>query len=106
MRRASLIFLSLIFLCGLVLALSARAGHAEEVAAQPCRPAHDMLDHLREGWGERPVQGAVVRGGLLVITASPGSRTCSILMVTPDGTACMLAACHGWTDVPSDEVPA
>jgi hypothetical protein len=61
----------------------------------PCRPVEDGLAHLAKQFGETVVfKGTSEQGVQLLITASPAG-TYSVLMLMPDGNACMVDSGQG-----------
>jgi hypothetical protein len=57
-----------------------------------CAPLDAQLTHLRDNFGETiRVQGLAASGAVMLITASPAGGW-TLLAVTPDNTACVLAA--------------
>jgi hypothetical protein len=57
-----------------------------------CAPLDAQLTHLRDNFGETiRVDALMANGAVMVITASP-SGSWSVLIVSPDRIACMVAA--------------
>lgn len=65
---------------------------ATPAAAQQCLPLPDALAALASQYAEAPrISGLTANGALMVITASePGGW--SVLLVSPEGEACMVAS--------------
>jgi hypothetical protein len=86
------------FLCVGMLSAGCMASAA---AAEPSEPQCDrraaVLEILQQRYGELPVAlGVTNNGGLLeVLTAGNGS-TWSIIVTTPQGMSCLVAAGQGW----------
>ncbi len=85
-----------LFVVGWALALlllaSPAAGHGI-----PCMDRDAVLDHLGRKYQEATVAAGVTNGGGLVevLTTSDGS-TWTIIVTTPQGMSCLVAAGNGW----------
>lgn len=65
-------------------------------AQTPCTALPDALAALSTRYGEQPrVSGLTSTGALMIVTASEAGGF-SVLLVSPDGTACMVAAGEGF----------
>lgn len=74
------------------IALVILTGLAARAQTAPCTALPDALAALSARYGEAPrVTGMTSAGTLMVITASEDGGW-SVLLVTPDGTACMAAS--------------
>ena len=77
-------------------ALCAFAGSA--IAAQ-CAPRADVVKTLASNFNEKPLgMGLSDSGALVVIFASPAG-TWTAASVSAEGSACILGAGDGWTDL-------
>ncbi len=60
-----------------------------------------MLAHLAQKYRELPVAAGVTkRGGLVEVLSTGDGKTWTILISSPDGKACMVAAGEGWRALP------
>ncbi len=86
---------------GLVLSVVAGSNVAE--AAQPnpsCTDRATALSHLESKYQEAPVAIGLARnGGVIEVLANESGGTWSIILMMPDGTACMVAAGEHWEPV-------
>lgn len=64
--------------------------------APQCAPLPDALAALVQRYQESPrIQGLTSAGALMIVTASEGGGF-SVLLVSPDGAACMVASGVGF----------
>lgn len=67
------------------------------MAQNPCHTRQEMIARLAERYGEVPLAaGVTANGGLLEVLAGPNGATWSILITTPRGQSCLVAAGEGW----------
>ncbi len=60
-----------------------------------------MLGHLAQKYQEVPVAiGVTNRGGLVEVLTTGDGKTWTIIISTPDGQSCLVAAGEGWRAVP------
>ena len=66
--------------------------------AQPaCAPRAQILGWLGSAYREAPVAAGVTAGGELVeVLARPDGRTWTIIITSPTGRTCLMAAGEGW----------
>lgn len=65
--------------------------------AQTCPQWEAAQAHLAERYGEyRTAMGVMTDGNLLIILTTPEGTTWTALVVSPGGTACMVAAGGTW----------
>ena len=77
----------------LILALAAFPAHAQ---TPQCAPLPDALASLAARYQEAPrVQALTSGGALMIVTAAEGGGF-SVLLVSPDGSACMVASGVGF----------
>ncbi len=83
------------------------AGSADGAARQvPCKQRGDVLGHLAQKYQELPVAVGVTNRGVLVEVLSTGDgKTWTIIISSPDGQACMVAAGEGWRALPQADAP-
>ena len=63
----------------------------------PCAPARDLLPHLESQYGEIPVaRGLSSRGSLTLLVRSPDGATWSLIVLLPDGRACLADSGEDW----------
>jgi hypothetical protein len=85
-----------------VLTLSAAAAViAWPAAAQPqCSPRASVLKMLESKYKEAPVAvGVTNNGGLVEVLSTGQGETWSIIITTPQGVSCLVAAGEGWRAV-------
>lgn len=73
---------------------------ASPVAAQEpqCGPRDPFVKTLADSYGESRVGvGIEARGGLVELYADPDDGSWTLLVVRPDGIACMVSEGHQWT---------
>lgn len=85
-----------------LIALAAPAGTAEETVKSSCESRETVLSFLSKQYSEAPVaMGVSKNSGLVeVLTSGPGS-TFTIIVTTPNGQTCMVAAGDGWESLAS-----
>ncbi len=67
---------------------------AQQVA---CRPHDDVLPHLAQKYDEVPVAiGVTNSGGLVEVLTTADGGTWTIIVTTPQGISCLVAAGEGW----------
>lgn len=66
--------------------------------AQPqCAPRSEVLQTLQRKYSEAPVAlGVTHNGGLVEVLSTNGGATWSIIVTTPQGMSCLVAAGEGW----------
>lgn len=83
--------------------IAALASASSESAAQqvPCNKRDDVLGHLAQKYQEVPVAiGVTNRGSLVEVLSTDDGKTWTIIISSPDGEACMVAAGEGWRALP------
>jgi thymidylate kinase len=85
-----------------LLAFSAPAETVEEAVKSNCDSRETVLAFLSDRYAEAPVAMGVARNGGLVevLTSGAGGSTFTIIVTTPDGRTCMVAAGDGWESLP------
>ena len=75
------------------------------VAAQPqCNQRIHVLGHLAEKYKEAPVVfGVTSEGRLIEVLSTSAGETWTIIVSTPDGTTCLIAAGEAWRRRPNAE---
>lgn len=77
---------------------------APALAEPQCGPAGAVMSELRSRWHEEIISGG--RAGdaedklAVVLTASGAGKTWSLVAVSRDGVACLLASGHDWKRAP------
>ena len=99
MKRPGLVWPSLIT------AGAAAAGFvlvsASADAAPLCNERKTVLKTLERDYGEKPVAfGITTEGALVQLVADKSRKTWTIVIHTPEGTSCLLAAGRSWKDRP------
>jgi len=85
------------------LAALALAGCRPAAAAPPCIPRADAIAMLAERFGEAPIAIGAATGALIEVLVSADGATWTILIIRPDGTACMAASGTDWQSIESRE---
>jgi hypothetical protein len=66
-------------------------------AAPQCAPRADAIERLYKRYKEIPVGiGVIHNGSLMEVFASEGGSTWSILVTSPQGWSCLVAAGEAW----------
>jgi hypothetical protein len=88
---------------GLAAALAgAQAAKADEDGAQ-CRDRNKVIDHLAGKYEEAPVAvGVTSTGGLVEVLTSNDGGTWTIIVTSPTGLSCLMAAGEGWRPLEAD----
>jgi hypothetical protein len=79
--------------------LIAVSSHSAELRAQQsrCGPREELVEVLRNKYRETPVAaGVTLSGGLVELLAQPDGATWTIMVTTPQGRSCLVAAGEGW----------
>ncbi len=77
--------------------LSTILSTSAEAQRPVCMARPDLLEHLAERYGEVPVAfGITNSGGLVEVLATYDGATWTIIVTSPQGTACIVAAGEGW----------
>lgn len=67
----------------------------------PCDERKNVLETLEKKYEEVPTSfGVTMQGGLVEVITSEDGSTWSILVSTPGGMTCLVAAGEGWRDRP------
>jgi hypothetical protein len=71
---------------------------ADAAAAQPqCNDRKQVLDLLAQKYKEAPVASGVTNnGGLVEVLTDTKGGTWTIIVTTPQGVSCLVAAGEGW----------
>lgn len=70
-------------------------------AQRPCGPRADILDWLRRVHREAPIGVGVSSSGYLVeVMSAPGGATWTIIVTSPRGDTCLVAAGKAWRAAP------
>ena len=65
-----------------------------------CNTRNSVLSLLAKKYKEAPVAAGVTNtGGLVEVLSSDGGKTWSIIVSTPQGMSCLVAAGEGWREV-------
>ncbi len=66
-------------------------------AQQACAPRDTVLAHLASKYHEAPVAvGVTNKGGLIEVLSTPDGKTWTIIVTSPQGLSCMVAAGEDW----------
>ena len=77
---------------------------ASSASAEPqCLP-HQKLKEVHAGkYSEVPISlGVTHNGGLIEVLVSEDGQTWSIIITSPKGDSCLVAAGEGWRNVPTE----
>ena len=82
---------------GLALVPVLTLGSFEAAAQSACSPRTEVVGHLAKKYGEAPVAiGVTNKGGLVEVLTTGDGNTWTIIVSTPNGQSCMVAAGEGW----------
>lgn len=86
------------FLFACTIAAGVFLGFATVAAAQPqCDQRESVLQVLEQKYKEAPVAlGVTHNGGLVEVLSTGNGTTWSIIVTTPQGMSCLVAAGEGW----------
>lgn len=85
----------------LVLAAALSLAPSEGAAQVACNQRDNVLGHLARKYQEVPVAiGVTNRGGLVEVLTTGDGKTWTIIISTPDGQSCLVAAGEGWRALP------
>ena len=92
-------FAAALFVLGLTL-VSSPVGVANEPTKSTCESRTTVLDFLSTRYSEAPVAMGLSKAGVVgeILPAGP-CATCTIMVRTPDGLTCMVAAGDSWESV-------
>lgn len=73
----------------------------QQPTRMPCHDAIEIAKVLSKKYGESPVAfGVQSNGNLLQVYASKDGRTWSVVVTSPSGTSCIVAAGENWEKAP------
>lgn len=73
-------------------------------AQSACLTRPEMLALLDERYSEKSIAGGLESSGRLIeVFVSPDGKTWSMVLTTPDGTSCIIAAGEEWLENKSKE---
>tara|TARA_B100000676_G_scaffold293780_1_gene330945 strand:+ start:4328 stop:4636 length:309 start_codon:yes stop_codon:yes gene_type:complete len=86
--RSSIIFL---------LSVLGFASNALPIETQQCEQRRTILQYLSNEYSEKPVaMGVAENGGLIEVLSSQKGNTFTIIVTSPEGETCMVAAGEDW----------
>lgn len=86
-----------ILLTGAIAAAVAACAAAPAVAQPQCDQRESVLKVLQQKYKEAPVAlGVTHNGGLVEVLSTGNGTTWSIIVTTPEGMSCLVAAGEGW----------
>ena len=72
--------------------------------AQQCDQRTKVLGHLAQKYHEAPVAiGVTSSGGLVEVLTTGDGKTWTIILSSPNGTSCLVAAGEGWRSLEFDD---
>jgi len=81
----------------LVLSTALVLTSASALAAPQCNSRETVLELLSQKYSEAPVAvGVANNGGLVEVLSAGDGGTWSIIVTSPKGTSCLVAAGEGW----------
>ena len=86
-------------IAGLVLSVVALSADAAAAQSTPtnCTDRNSAISHLAKAYKEQPVaMGLASSGGVVEILTNEDGKTWSIIVTTPNGVTCLVAAGEGW----------
>ncbi len=88
-------FARLVIIFAVTMAFLTSIGIAQ--AAQQCDQRAKVLGHLAQTYKEAPVAiGVTNSGGIVEVLTTSDGATWTIIISTPDGTSCLVAAGENW----------
>ena len=94
--------MSKVLVLGLALTMIATAATAQQ---GPCEARSTLIEKLAEKYNENSVAVGIANGGQLVeVLTTDGGSTWSIIMTSPAGISCLVAAGEGWRKLASAPV--
>ena len=67
---------------------------------ESCRPHSEVLSHLARSYGESPKSlGITDAGNLIEVLSATDGSTWSIVVTTPEGISCLVAAGEAWKEL-------
>lgn len=92
----------------LLLALTA-LGYAGAAQAQaprgpPCAPRTEVVEHLREIYGEHLVGNGLAEGGYILELFTGPAGTWTVFATTPQGMSCLISAGGSWEPLPRPDI--
>lgn len=79
--------------------VASTAASAQQQQRVPCGERTTIMDHLEDGYSEKPVaMGLDAQGRVLEVLAAP-SGTWTMLVSTPGGLTCLIASGVAWEEL-------
>ena len=74
-----------------------------QMQAQQCDLRTKVLGHLAQKYHEAPVAiGVTSTGGIVEVLTTDDGETWTIILSSPNGTSCLVAAGEGWRSIQFD----
>ncbi len=71
-----------------------------QTQAQQCDQRTKVLGHLAQKYKEAPIAiGVTSSGGIVEVLTTGDGETWTIILSTPNGTSCLVAAGEGWRTI-------
>jgi hypothetical protein len=80
-----------------ILAAALAVASTAAFAQSACSQRDNVIGHLAKKYKEVPIAiGVTNKGGLIEVLSAGQGETWTIIISTPDGRSCMIAAGEGW----------
>lgn len=101
MKLTKLLSIILLVLAGLILSGAARS---QEARGPPCTDRAQVIEHLRNLYGERPIGRGLSDEGVVFELYAGSSGTWTLFITTPQGKSCFVASGQAWEPVPDPDI--
>ena len=68
-------------------------------AQRVCAPRDSLVSHLGERFGEVPTARGLTAAGTVIEVLASAGESWTIIVTSPDGTACIVATGQAWSPV-------
>lgn len=101
MKLTKLLSLALLVLAGLILS---GAAQSQEPRGPPCAERTQVIEHLRNLFGERPIGRGLADEGVVFEIYASTAGTWTLFITTPQGKSCFVASGEAWEPVPRPDI--
>ena len=95
--------LSPLLLALATLAYTGAAG-AQTPRGPPCAARSEVVEHLREIYGEHLVGNGLAEGGYILELFTGPAGTWTVFATTPQGMSCLISAGSSWEPLPTPDI--